>query len=236
MVNRVYTVRAMPQRSNTSRLELHEVDSGEEVNGISPLRLRTTAGDIECRLHHASAGEAAILWVFGAGGGLGGPAGGLYTRLAEQLRPRGVTSLQLDYRRPGYFRECVLDVLLGVGYLTAQGKKRVVLVGHSFGGAVVITAGVISEAVIAVAALSSQTSGTETVSELSPKPLLLIHGTDDEVLPDTCSRTLYARAGDPKQIILYPGCRHGLDQCREELDRDLRKWLEEVLAGHWTIS
>jgi hypothetical protein len=94
----------------------------------------------------------------------------------------------------------------------------------------VINAGLISEAVIAVAALSSQTAGTDQVAKLSPKPLLLVHGEADEVLPASCSQDIYARAGDPKELILYPGCLHGLDQCRDDLDRDLTRWLKEVLG------
>ena len=106
------------------------------------------------------------------------------------------------------------------------------LVGHSFGGAVVIAAAVTADGpVVAVAALSSQTSGAlGAVGALSPRPLLLVHGTADEVLPDACSRELYARAGEPKRLILYPGCRHGLDECRERLDRDLLGWLRGVLG------
>ena len=102
------------------------------------------------------------------------------------------------------------------------------LVGHSFGGAVVISAGAISPSVIAVAALSSQTAGTAAVAALSPKPVIFVHGSADEVLPDRCSRDLHARAREPKELILYPGCRHGLDQCRESLDRDLTRWLERM--------
>jgi fermentation-respiration switch protein FrsA (DUF1100 family) len=171
-----------------------------------------------------------VLWVFGAGGGLGGPAGGLYTRLGHQLRAEGIASLELAYRHPGQLDECVADALAGLAWLEAQGKRRVVLVGHSFGGAVVIAAGVAAgDAVAAVAALSSQTSGAVgMVGALSPRPLLLIHGTADEVLPEACSRELYARAGEPKRLILYPGCRHGLDECRDRLDHDLMGWLRDV--------
>ena len=200
-----------------------------EEDASERLQLVTSQGPITGRLHLAE-GERAVLWVFGAGGGLGGPAGGLYTRLGRQLQPSGVTSLELDYRRPGYLRDCVLDVLVGLSYLETLGKSRIVLVGHSFGGAVVINAGVISAAVIAVAALSSQTAGTGVVDKLSPKPVIFIHGEADEVLPPACSRDLHARAGEPKELILYPGCLHGLDQCREALDRDLTRWLKQVLA------
>jgi fermentation-respiration switch protein FrsA (DUF1100 family) len=93
---------------------------------------------------------------------------------------------------------------------------------------VVITAGTASGAVVAVAALSSQLAGTAGVAALAPRPLLVAHGTDDEVLPDRCSRDIHERAGEPKRLVLYPGCRHGLDACRDALDRDLEAWLRAV--------
>jgi fermentation-respiration switch protein FrsA (DUF1100 family) len=215
-----------------SDLNLSGVERRDEAEGLERLRLLTDEGAVECRWHPAPAGDAAVLWVFGAGGGLGGPAGGLYTRLGQRLRPRGVASLEVAYRHPGRVGECVRDVLLGLTWLAGEGRRRVVAVGHSFGGAVVITAGAAAgEAVVAVAALSSQTRGTEAAASLSPRPLLVMHGTADEVLPDACSRDIHERARQPKELILYPGCRHGLDQCREELDRDLTGWLERVVAG-----
>lgn len=214
----------------TLSLEWHGVEEGpEEHNGVRQIRLRTNAGEIDCRYHPADEGDQAILWVFGAGGGLGGPAGGLYVRLAEVMTADHVSSLRLDYRKPGQLTDCVLDVLLGMAYLDSIERKRVVLVGHSFGGAVVINAGALSANVIAVAALSSQSHATDAVEDLSPRPLLLMHGEADEVLPDRCSRDIYSRARDPKQLLLYPGCRHGLDDCRREIDRDLTLWLHDVL-------
>lgn len=142
----------------------------------------------------------------------------------------GVASMQLDYRHPGQLEPCTLDVLTGIRYLESMGRRRVILVGHSFGGAVVIRAGAASPTVIAVAALSSQNAGTEMVEKLSPRPVLFMHGSADEILADTNSRNLFRKAGEPKKLLLYPGCRHGLDHCREEVDRDLLGWLREVAA------
>ena len=144
----------MPEPDPPS-LHLTRLERQEEAPGQDRLSLVTAAGEIQGRLHPASAGDAAVLWVFGAGGGLGGPAGGLYTRLGQRLRPRGVTSLELAYRHPGRLGPCVQDVVVGLAWLAGEGRGRVVLVGHSFGGAVVITAGAASKAVVAVAALSS---------------------------------------------------------------------------------
>lgn len=58
------------------------------------------------------------------------------------------------------------------------------LVGWSFGGAVVITAGARSSNVVGVATVASQTYGTDSVSSLAPKSLLLLHGTGDTCLSD----------------------------------------------------
>jgi fermentation-respiration switch protein FrsA (DUF1100 family) len=79
-----------------------------------------------------------------------------------------------------------------------------------------------------VVAMSSQSAGTSAVGSLAPRPLLLLHGTADEILPDACSRDIHARAAEPKALRLYPGCRHGLDECRDELDRDLTAWIHTV--------
>ena len=68
------------------------------------------------------------------------------------------------------------------------------------------------------------------MGRLAPRPVLLVHGEADEILPADCSRDLLARAGEPKRLILYPGCSHGLDERREALDRDLLAWLSEVLG------
>lgn len=211
-------------------LQLREAEQGPTVEGAEHLVLQTDAGPIPCRLHKAREGNAAVIWVGGAGGGLDGPASCLYARLAERLAQDNYASLRLHYRQPGRLRACVLDTRVGIVYLGTRGSTRVALAGHSFGGAVVITAGSLSPAVVAVAALSSQTYGTQAVNAIRPRPLLLMHGTADEVLPDACSRDLYRRAGEPKRLLLYSGCGHGLEECREDVDRDLLQWLREALS------
>ncbi len=210
------------------RLELLRIDEKPALEGMEGAALETNFGVIPCIYHPAANATTAVLCVFGAGGGLGGPAGGIYERLARELAPKGTASLRLDYRKPGHLIDCVLDVLLGIAFLRRRGQERVVLVGHSFGGAVVINAGLSSPAVIAVAALSSQMAGADDIADLSPKPVLLAHGTNDTVLSDVCSRELYELAHDPKELILYPDCGHGLDECRDQLESDLRAWIERV--------
>src|SRR5947209_9013296 len=185
-----------------------------------PLTIQTAGGDVRCE-QFGEPERQAVIWVFGAGGGFGGPAGGLYTRLAERLAQDGIASLCIDYRYPGKLEPCTADVVAGADHLAAQGVSEVIFVGHSFGGAVVIRSALARPEAIGVAALSSQTHGTEGVERLAPRPLLLIHGEEDEILPAMCSADIYSRARRPKKLIVYPGCLHGLDQCIEKLDTDL---------------
>lgn len=220
----------MAHERGQEALTLLGIRSSGNHDGAEDLTLETTQGANRARYHAGVKDATAALWIFGAGGGLGGPAGGIYERMARRLAPE-TASLQLDYRCPGKLDSCVLDVLLGIEYLKSRGHGRVILVGHSFGGAVAINAAVVSTGVIAVAALSSQTYGAANVARISPRPILFAHGEEDEVLPYTCSVTLFTNAREPKVLKLYPGCRHGLDDCSEQLDRDLQSWLAHVLAS-----
>ena len=87
-----------------------------------------------------------------------------------------------------------------------------VLVGHSFGGAIAIGAGaLLGPDAVGVVALSTQVPGTEHVEQLAGRPLLLVHGESDGVLPDLCSRNVYQRAAEPKELVLLPGDGHLLD-------------------------
>src|SRR5689334_12535594 len=158
----------------------------------------------------------ALVLVGGAGGGTHGPSGA-YVDVAERMQWLDVAALLLDYRHPNKLSECVADARAGIAWLAERSIVRVALVGWSFGGAVVITAGAASPAVVGVATIASQTYGTDAVSRLAPRSALFIHGTHDTVLPDICSRTLYAHAGRPKELVIYSGDGHGIELHRAEL-------------------
>ena len=126
----------------------------------------------------------------------------------------------------------VCEVLGGVSCLRGVGAQRIALVGHSFGAAVVIKAGELSDAVVGVAALSPQLYGTRTVERLAPRRLLVVHGTADRVLDAEASRDIHARAGEPKRLELYDGAGHSLKSCAEELFELVKSWLVEAMAAH----
>ena len=201
----------------------HEGDAGEG------LLIQTSRGDIAAILHAAPDTTRAVVWVCGARGGFGGPASGLYAELAQEFTEQGITSMRMDYRHPNHIHECALDLVAGTGFLGATGHGQVVVVGHSFGGAVVIAAGSVSDNIGAVVALSPQTYGAQGAGLLSPKPLLVVHGKADTRLPFSCGVAIHDWAKEPREIVLYEGAEHRLDECRDELADLLRRWIPERL-------
>ena len=206
------------------------VAARERGDGAIDVAVNTSRGAIPGLLHPCEAEPGAVILVGGALGGLDGPAGGLYGRLAASLAalPGGLTGLRLNYRQPGEFQECVLDVLAGCSFLKGIGARRIALLGHSFGGAVVIKAGELSEMVTGVAALSPQLYGTRSVERLAPRSLLLAHGTADGILDCAASKDIYDRAQEPKRLVLYEGADHTLLSCADELEELLCEWLIDV--------
>jgi hypothetical protein len=209
-------------------LRLIEVKKKPVDDTQTDVVLSTSRGDIRCILHPA-VGKAAVIWVCGALGGLDGPSFGIFKELSGELVAEGITSLRLDYRVPGYIPPCVLDVLVGIQFLSQEGAENIGLVGHSFGGAVVIQAGVLSPQVKTVVGLSSQTYGAHPVNRLTPRPLLLVHGERDQNLSADCSRQIYQWAGEPKELVIYKDNGHFLRECHNELHDLLKDWLVSKL-------
>jgi dipeptidyl aminopeptidase/acylaminoacyl peptidase len=48
------------------------------------------------------------------------------------------------------------------------------------------------------------------VSRISPRPLLLVHGSLDETVPVDHARSLYDKAGDPRKLVVIDGAGHRL--------------------------
>ena len=198
-------------------------DTGEGIKFL------TNRGELKGIIHKAENSSQAVVWVCGARGGFGGPGPGTYACLSEQLTGQGITSLRLDYRFPNDLMECVLDLLVGVGYLKESGCGPVVVVGHSFGGAVVIAAGATSDHIKGVVSLSPQTYGAGMAGQLAPRKLLVAHGKADTRLPFSCALQIYEWAKEPKEVVLFEGAEHRLEECREELETLLSAWIPATL-------
>src|SRR5215813_3519934 len=128
---RFASIPTVPGSRTSMRLELHGIEQTGTAEGLEDVRIQTDQGTIAGRFHAADTATAGIVWVAGAGGGLEGPAGGMYPRLAGRLVAGELASLRLDYRFPNLYGGCVLDTLAGIAYLGMRGITRVALVGHS---------------------------------------------------------------------------------------------------------
>jgi dienelactone hydrolase len=208
-----------------------DVETRPSEDGYQPIILRTSRGKVECRYYGVPNAQLGAIWVGGVGGGWDTPAQGLYPRLCKELKEASIASLRVRYRYPTILEEAVHDVLAGIAYLEQEGIESVALTGHSFGGAVVIQAAAASETVRTIVTLATQSYGADSAARLGPRcSTLVIHGTKDEVLPPFCSEYVHQIAREPKQLILYPGARHGLDEVAEELYGVVRKWIVTELG------
>ena len=208
---------------------LSEWDVGEDQVGRG-LLLVTNRGPIQTIIHHDPTipTHRGKVWVGGARGGFEGPAGSMYKLLGDGLSP-GITSIRLDYRQPNVLVECVMDTLAALSFLSGTGHTDVILVGHSFGGAVVIKAAPYSEVVKGVIALSSQTFGAGDVSQVSPSPILLVNGERDTVLSQESSLKIFEWAEEPKELRLIPENGHGLQESAQEIRQLVSEWLVQHL-------
>lgn len=196
------------------------------------------AGPIDARWHPARAAppRGSALCVGGFDGGFDGPAKAIYADLAGHFPPLGIGVLRLDFRiktSPGPIDDGTADVLAGLDWLREQGAAPTALIGHSYGGAIVIRAAARSADVAGAAALSTQTAGIELpeLRRLPPSPLLLVHGAADWRLPPNLSEWVYAQASEPKELRILPDATHSLRQQRAALWQILTDWIETALPA-----
>lgn len=127
----------------------------------------------------------------------------------------------------------VADAIAAVDFALLRDPARTVLFGHSLGGAIAICAAAERPAVRAVIAESTFPSyrrvaaasapllaalvplfvsdgedPVQVVQQIAPRPLLVIHGTDDHIVPVALGRELFEAASEPKQLWVVEGARH----------------------------
>ena len=198
------------------------------------LSIPSARGPVRALYHPPAATGPVVLMVGGFDGGFDGPADAIFQTLAEELASHGIGALRVDFRdrrSPGIVEAGARDVLAALAELRRRGVPRFALLGHSFGAAVMITVAAMTPDVAAVVALSTQTAGATGAGRISPRPLLLVHGLEDQRLSPDCSRYVYAIAGEPKELVLLEGARHSLRQRREDLRRLVLDWLVEKLRA-----
>ncbi|MDV2482125.1 alpha/beta hydrolase [Methanoculleus sp. Wushi-C6] len=219
----------------TTRVEVRPTDvrrTPRPGEAYDLVEIETDRGTIACHYYEAEGGRNGIVMVGGTGGGFDTPGKELYPRLAKDLRNDRISTLRVRYRHPADLLESTVDTVLGIRYLKSQGVSAVGLVGHSFGGAVVIQAAAGDPAVRAVVAVSTQGAGTGPVAGLAGRAaVLLIHGDADPVIPHRSSEEVYRRTVEPRRLIIYEGAGHVLDEVAESLSVEVKAWLLKHLPG-----
>lgn len=127
------------------------------------------------------------------------------------------------------------DAQIAWNYLVKQKQipaNQILIYGHSLGGAVAIDLAVKHPEAAGLIVKNSFTSmqkmaGINPYFRIFPvslilrhrfdsltkvkslrMPVLFVHGTADTMIPNTMSKTLYAAAPEPKQLLLVPGAKH----------------------------
>lgn len=201
------------------------------------VEMYTMRGLLTLLWHEPPAGvevqPGALVLCGGAMGGLLGPGDALYQRLGEEWSRRGVAVLRVSYRRPNDLDLCCVDLAAAVQLaIGGAGAEKVVVMGHSFGGAIAVRVGVgLNEMVAGVVTFSTQSAGCEVAGGLSETPLLLFHGERDEILPIEASDMVRTIAGTG-DLVRLPGDGHLLAKSDAIIWERLEDWLPPlVLRG-----
>jgi len=68
------------------------------------------------------------------------------------------------------------------------------------------------------------------VREIAPRPLLLVHGDSDDVIPTDHSRLLYDKAGEPRRLRIMEGANHVFSNIRQsDLCELVSEWISKAV-------
>jgi len=70
----------------------------------------------------------------------------------------------------------------------------------------------------------------EAATQISPVPLLIVHGDKDHYFPPEHARQLYTAAREPKELWLMPGMGHAEAACSQELIDRIGRWVDQATA------
>ncbi len=218
-------------RSPLDLLEPLAVQEVELVPGVRHVEIYTMRGLLTLLWHGPEDAHSVVVTCGGGMGSLLGPADSLYQRLGDALASSGIATMRVGYRKPNDLSRCTHDVAAAADLASRSGARRFVVVGHSFGGAVAIQTGIVlGEHCAGVVTLSTQSAGCEDAAALGATPLLLLHGTDDEILPAETSAVVQMLAGHGELVVL-PGAGHLLTQCSDEVFERVASFVLGQLAA-----
>jgi alpha/beta superfamily hydrolase len=215
-------------RSPLELLEALAVQEVEVTPGLVHVEVYTLKGLLTLMWHGPRDAGHVVVTCGGGMGSLLGPADGLYHWLGAELAPQGIGVIRVGYRKPNDLGRCMHDVSAACDLASRSGGRRFVVIGHSFGGAVAVQAGVVlAEHCAGVIGLATQSAGCEYAAELGDTPLLLLHGTDDEILPPETSNVVQMLAGHG-DVVLLPGVGHLMTQAVDDVRAHVVNFVEQA--------
>ena len=219
-------------RSPLELLEALAVEEAEITTGLAHLEVYTLRGLLTLLWHGQRDAQSVLVTCGGGMGSLLGPANALYQDLGFHLdRTHGIATVRVGYRKPNDLSRCVHDVAAAADLASRSGARNFVVMGHSFGGAVAVQAGVVlSRHCRGVVTLSTQSAGCEDAAALGDTPLLLFHGSDDEILPAEASTIVQMLAGHG-EVVMLPGDGHLLTKSAGAIRQRLYHWIPDVLSA-----
>lgn len=198
------------------------------TESLDHIEMYTRGGLLTLLWHGEADHHDVVLMVGGAMGGLLGPGKGLYHRLGEDFAAMGIGVIRVGYRAPNDLDACVHDVMAAAEMAARRGARRFVTVGHSFGGAVAVQAGVaLGPMAAGVVTASTQTGGCEEADALTC-PVLHLHGDEDRILPHMASEMVQMVSGG--QLVILRGGGHTLAEVDEEVHAILGEWIPARFA------
>ena len=200
--------------------------------GLRHIEMYTRRGLLGILWHEPGdrARDAGVVMMGGAMGGLMGPGDALYHQLGEDFSSRGIPAMRISWRKPNDMDACCVDAAAAVQMMVGTGCERVILMGHSFGGAVAVRVAVgLSAMVAGVVTFATQSAGCEVAGGLAGRPLLMFHGDRDEILPVEASEVVRAIAGHG-ELRIMPGDGHLLAKSHDIMREEVNAWCDTVFA------
>lgn len=200
--------------------------------GLRHIEMYTMRGLLGILWHEpvGDARDVGVVMMGGAMGGLMGPGDALYNQLGEDFSGRGIPAMRISWRKPNDMDACCVDAAAAVQMMVGTGCDRVILMGHSFGGAVAVRVAVgLSAMVTGVVTFATQSAGCEVAGGLDGRPLLMFHGDRDEILPVEASEVVRAIAGSG-ELRIMPGDGHLLAKSHDIMREEVNAWCDTVFA------
>lgn len=166
---------------------------------------------------------------------------GIYPSLADKIALLlSLPTIRLDYRQPAKTERCASDIRAAFDYLSrSYNSTHFAVVGWSFGGSPCFTvASQEPSRLRGVVTIGTQSADTEGVRDLSPRPLLLLHGTGDNVLSPSCSESLYRAYGTEgrRELKFFEGDDHGLSRGAARAEKVIFDFLARCLGFDFLLD